>query len=189
MPLNLISNFAANVAQRNLAMSDAAATVSLAKLSAGTRVVSAKDDAASLAIGSRLEAERSGLNQALVNAGQAISMLQIADGAMSYVNDVLIRMKSLAVQAGSGSLSGTERSMINTEYQALLSEAPCAQDITLVCPDSAALRRTVYPLAGLSWVMAQKLRCKISRAKSRVPGTNFPPTAAQGHEKPAKLLK
>ena len=66
--------------------------------------------------------ERSGLNQALVNAGQAISMLQIADGAMSYVNDVLIRMKSLAVQAGSGSLSGTERSMINTEYQALLSE-------------------------------------------------------------------
>ena len=122
MPLNLISNFAANVAQRNLAMSDAAATVSLAKLSAGTRVVSAKDDAASLAIGSRLEAERSGLNQALVNAGQAISMLQIADGAMSYVNDVLIRMKSLSVQAGSGSLSGTERSMINTEFQALLSE-------------------------------------------------------------------
>ena len=53
MPLNLISNFAANVAQRNLAMSDAAATTSLAKLSSGSRVVSARDDAASLAIGSR----------------------------------------------------------------------------------------------------------------------------------------
>ena len=122
MPLNLISNFAANVAQRNLAMSDAAATSSLAKLSSGSRVVSAKDDAASLAIGSRLNAEVAGLKQASVNAGQAISMLQIADGAMAKVNDILVRMKSLAVQAGSGQLSGTERSMLDTEYQALRSE-------------------------------------------------------------------
>ena len=122
MPLNIISNFAANVAQRNLAVSDAAATNSLAKLSSGTRVVSAKDDAASLAIGSRLEAERTGLQQALVNAGQAVSMLQIADGAMAKVNDILVRMKALSVQAGSGSLSGTERSMLDTEYQALVSE-------------------------------------------------------------------
>ena len=122
MPLNVISNFAANVAMRNLAISDNAATTSLSKLSSGSRVVSAKDDAASLAVGSRLEAERTGLQQALVNAGQAISMLQIADGAMSYVNDVMVRMKSLAVQAGSGSLSGTERAMLDTEYQALLSE-------------------------------------------------------------------
>jgi flagellin len=122
MPLNVISNFAANVAMRHLRTSDAAATISLAKLSAGTRVVSAKDDAASLAIGSRLEAERSGLQQALVNAGQGVSMLQIADGAMAKVNDVLVRMKSLAVQAGSGSLSATERGMLNTEFQALVSE-------------------------------------------------------------------
>ncbi len=122
MPLNLISNFAANVAQRNLAMSDAAATTSLAKLSSGTRVVSSRDDAASLAVGSRLNAEVVGLKQASVNAGQAISMLQIADGAMAKVNDILTRMKSLAVQAGSGQLSATERSMLNTEYVALRSE-------------------------------------------------------------------
>jgi len=122
MPLNLISNFAANVAQRNLAMSDSAATTSLAKLSSGSRVVSAKDDAASLAVGSRLNAEVVGLKQAAVNAGQAISMLQIADGAMAKVNDILVRMKSLSVQAGSGQLSGTERSMLDTEYQALRSE-------------------------------------------------------------------
>ena len=122
MPLNLISNFAANVAQRNLAMSDSAATTSLAKLSSGSRVVSAKDDAASLAVGSRLNAEVVGLKQAAVNAGQAISMLQIADGAMAKVNDILVRMKALSVQAGSGQLSGTERSMLDTEYQALVSE-------------------------------------------------------------------
>ena len=122
MPLNLISNFAAHVAQRNLAMSDASATSSLAKLSSGSRVVSAKDDAASLAIGSRLNAEVVGLKQASVNAGQAISMLQIADGAMAKVNDILVRMKALSVQAGSGQLSGTERTMLNTEYEALRSE-------------------------------------------------------------------
>ena len=122
MPLNLISNFAANVAQRNLAMSDAAATSSLAKLSAGTRVLAAKDDAAALAIGNRLNAEIVGLKQAAVNAGQAVSMLQIADGAMAEVNDILVRMKSLSVQAGSGQLSATERQMLDTEFQALVSE-------------------------------------------------------------------
>ena len=70
MALNAISNFAANVAIRNLSQSDQAATRSLAKLSIGSRVVTAKDDAASLAVGSRLHAEVIGLKQAAVNAGQ-----------------------------------------------------------------------------------------------------------------------
>jgi flagellin len=122
MPLNIISNFASNIAQRNLATADAAATSSLAKLSSGSRVVSAKDDAAAMAIGSRLNAEIVGLKQASVNAGQAISMLQIADGAMAKTNDILVRMKSLAVQSGSGQLSATERTMLNTEFVALRSE-------------------------------------------------------------------
>ncbi len=122
MALNVVSNFAANVAHRNLTMSDAKATSSLAKLSAGTRVVNAKDDAAAMAIGSRLSTEVAGLKQASVNAGQAVSMLQIADGAMARVQDILVRMKTLAVQAGSGQLSGVERGMLDTEYQNLLSE-------------------------------------------------------------------
>ncbi len=122
MPLNVISNFAANVAHRNLVNSDMETTSSLAKLSAGTRVLTAKDDAASLAIGSRLAAEVSAMRQATVNAGQAISLLQVADGAMSQVQDILVRMKTLAVQAGSGQLGTTERAMLDTEYQALLLE-------------------------------------------------------------------
>jgi flagellin len=122
LALNIVSNYAANVATRYLAKADAAASASLAKLSAGTRVLSAKDDAASLAIGSRLNAEVQAQKQAKVNAGQATSMLQIADGAMSKVNDILVRMKTLAVQSGSGQLSGTERGMLDTEYQALTSE-------------------------------------------------------------------
>src|SRR3990170_4923360 len=122
MALTVLSNYAANVAHRNLTVADMAATSSLTKLSSGSRVVSAKDDAASMAIGSRLNSTVNSLKQASVNAGQGVSMLQIADGAMAKVNDVLIRMKTLAVQAGSGQLSGTERAMLNTEYQALLSE-------------------------------------------------------------------
>jgi len=122
MALNIVSNYAANVATRYLSKADSAASQSLAKLSAGTRVLGAKDDAASLAIGSRLNAEVQAQKQAKVNAGQATSMLQIADGAMSKVNDILVRMKTLAVQSGSGQLSNTERSMLDTEYQALMEE-------------------------------------------------------------------
>ena len=98
------------------------ATGSIAKLSAGTRVLTAKDDAASLAIGSGLAAEIAGQQQAQVNATQATSMLQVADGAMSTVNDILVRMKTLSVQAGSGQLGATERGDLDTEYQGLLSE-------------------------------------------------------------------
>ena len=122
MSLSIISNFASDVAHNSLVQSDMAMTNSLAKLSSGTRVVSAKDDAASMAIGSRLNAQVVGLQAAAVNTGQASSMLQVADGAMSSVNDILSRMKALAVQAGSGQLSSTERSMIDTEYQSLISE-------------------------------------------------------------------
>ena len=122
MSLTVISNFAANIARRHLGANDTEATSSLAKLSAGTRVLSAKDDAASLAVGSRLTAEISGLKQAAVNAGQAATMLQIADGAMAKINELLVRMKSLAVQSASGQLSATERIMLDTEYQALISE-------------------------------------------------------------------
>ncbi len=122
MALNIVSNFAANVATRNLAKTDAQVTASLAKLSSGSRVVSAKDDAASLAIGSRLRAEVAGLKQASVNAGQASSLLQIADGAFSTISDILVRTKALAVQSASGQLSSTERTVLNSEFVALKDE-------------------------------------------------------------------
>src|SRR3546814_7277013 len=118
MALNMVSNYAANVAHRNLSATDVTMTASLAKLSSGTRVVSAKDDAASMAIGSRLNSEIQALRQATVNAGQAASMLQIADGAMARTSDILTRLKTLAVQASSDQLGNTERGMLDTEYQA-----------------------------------------------------------------------
>ena len=130
MPLNVVSNYAANVAHRNLQMNDTAASNSLAKLSVGKRVVSARDDAASLAIGQRLNAEVLGLRQAVVNSGQANSMLQIADGAMSTGSDILTRMKVLAIQSSSANLSATERDFLDTEYQALFAEIDRIADDT-----------------------------------------------------------
>jgi flagellin len=81
-------------------------------------------------VGSRLHADAVSFRQAAINAGQAMAMLQIADGAMAKVNDILTRMKSLTVQAGSGQLSDTERSMLDTEYQALMSEVDRIADDT-----------------------------------------------------------
>ena len=130
MALNVISNFGANVALRNLASSDLAATRSVAKLSAGTRVLAARDAAAALAIGSGLRAEVASLKQATVNAGQAASMLQIAEGAMSTVTDILIRMKSLSVQSASGQLSNIERATLNAEFVALRAEIDRIADDT-----------------------------------------------------------
>ncbi|MBX2831445.1 MAG: flagellin [Rhodospirillales bacterium] len=122
MALNIISNYAANVAHRNLSASDEMATRSLAKLSSGTRVVSARDDAASMAIGARLNATTQALKTASVNVGQANSMLQIADGGMATIDDILVRMKTLSVQASSGNLSDTERGFLNDEFVQLRDE-------------------------------------------------------------------
>jgi len=122
MALNVVSNYAANVAQRYLQRADAEASRSVAKLSAGTRVLSAADDAASLAIGLSLKADVVSLKQAAVNVGQAAAAIQIAEGAMSTVTDILLRMKTLAVQSASDQLASTQRTMLNSEFTELLSE-------------------------------------------------------------------
>ncbi len=122
MALNTIFSLGAGLAQRNLRASNTALALSLAKLSAGRRVLSARDDAAALAIGARLGAEVAGLKQAQVNAGQGSAMLQVADGGMARINDILVRMKTLAVQAGSDTVSAGGRTAINAEFQALASE-------------------------------------------------------------------
>ncbi len=130
MALNVISNYAANVAQRYLQKADSEATRSVAKLAAGSRVLSARDDAASLAVGLSLKADVVSLKQAAVNVGQASSVIQIADGAMSTVTDILLRMKTLSVQAASDQLASTQRTMLNSEFTALLSEVDRVAAVT-----------------------------------------------------------
>ena len=130
MSLAVLHNAAANVANRLLSANDAAVSRSVAKLSAGTRVLAARDDATALSIGSRLEAEVAALAQAAVNAGQASTMLQIADGATAQIDGIIGRMKSLAVQAASAQLGSTERAMLDTEFQALKFEVDRIAKVT-----------------------------------------------------------
>jgi flagellin len=130
MALNVVSNYAANVAQRYLQRADAEASRSVAKLAAGTRVLSAADDAASLAIGLSLKADVVSLKQAAVNVGQAAAAIQIAEGAMSTVTDILLRMKTLAVQSSSDQLASTQRAMLNSEFTELLSEVDRVAAVT-----------------------------------------------------------
>src|SRR6218665_2612826 len=122
MGITFNTNVSALTAQRYLGSAGDAAASSLSKLSSGSRVPTAKDDAAGLAIGTKLKAEVAGLQQAGNNASQAISLLQIADGALSTSSDILQRMKSLAVQSSSGQLSDSDRSLLNQEFLNLRSE-------------------------------------------------------------------
>ena len=95
---------------------------SLAKLSSGSRIVRASDDAAGLAVASRLQANVTTLRQSATNGVQARSLLQTADGALARIGDMLQRMKALATQSNSGAVDATARGFINTEYQQLLGE-------------------------------------------------------------------
>ena len=122
MSLTGTTNTSAHTALRYLGQNQASASSSLAKLSSGSRIVKASDDAASLAVGTKLKADVTALKQAAVNAGQASSLLQVADGGMSEVSDILQRMKALAVQAQSGSVTDNERVFLDREYQQLVEQ-------------------------------------------------------------------
>ena len=122
MALTGTTNTSAHTALRYLSQNQASASSSLAKLSSGSRIVKASDDAASLAVGTKLKADVTALKQAAVNAGQASSLLQVADGGMSKVADILQRMKALAVQAQSGSVTDNERVFLDREYQQMIEQ-------------------------------------------------------------------
>lgn len=122
MPV-IATNTSANTALIYLNNNSRAMDKSLAKLSSGSRIVRASDDAAGLAVGSSLKADITTLKQGGINAVQARSVLQTADGALARVGDILQRMKSLTAQAVSGSVDNTSRGFIDQEYDALKAEA------------------------------------------------------------------
>lgn len=113
------TNTAANSALRFLNNNSASAANSVSKLASGSRIVRASDDAAGLAVSAKLSADTAVLKQAATNASQAASILQIADGGLARIGDVLERMKSLAAQAVSGAVTDAERDYIDAEYQEL----------------------------------------------------------------------
>jgi flagellin len=121
MPQFINTNLASLNAQRNLNSSQSALNTSLQRLSSGLRVNSAKDDAAGLAIASRMEAQVRGLNQAVRNANDGISLSQTAEGALGAMQANLQRMRELAVQASNATSAGDIGS-INNEYTQLQQE-------------------------------------------------------------------
>ena len=119
MPLSINTNVASMAAQRSFMSSNAALETAFERLSSGKRINSAVDDAAGLAIGKDLEARVSGLNQAIRNTNDGISMVQIAESAMDEATTILQRMRDLAVQAANDSLTTTERGYLDDEASKL----------------------------------------------------------------------
>ena len=109
-------------AQNNLSRSASSLETSIARLSSGLRVNSAKDDAAGLAIAERMTAQIRGFDVAARNANDGISLLQVADGALGKIGDNLQRMRELGVQAKNGTLNATDRSNLNREFTELANE-------------------------------------------------------------------
>ena len=105
-------------------------STSMTRLSTGLRINTAADDAAGMAIASRMTAQINGLNQAVRNANDAISMIQTADGATVEISNMFQRMRELAVQSLNGTNTDDDRSALDTEFQALLSEVERVADNT-----------------------------------------------------------
>lgn len=122
MPAVINTNVASLNAQRNLSASQLSLNTSIQRLSSGLRVNSAKDDAAGLAIAERMNAQVKGMNVAIRNANDAISLSQTAEGALGKVGDALQRMRELAVQSANATNGSSDRANLDAEYQELAAE-------------------------------------------------------------------
>jgi flagellin len=122
MGLRINTNVASLNAQRNLSGTKLMMDKTLEKLASGQRINRAGDDAAGLAISENLKAQIRGLSQAERNAQDGVSLVQIAEGALSEVLNILIRLRELGVQAASDTIGSTERKFLNVEFEQLMSE-------------------------------------------------------------------
>ena len=122
MGLRINTNVSSLNAQRNLGTTKLAQNKVLEQLSSGQRINRAGDDAAGLAISENLKAQIRGLGQAERNAQDGVSLVQIAEGALAEVGNIMIRLRELAVQAASDTIGPTERKFLNVEFEQLTSE-------------------------------------------------------------------
>src|SRR6185436_10034906 len=122
MPQTINTNIASLNAQRNLNASQSSLATSMQRLSSGMRVNSAKDDAAGLAIAERMNSQVRGMNVAIRNSNDGISLAQTADGALAQVGNSLQRMRELAVQARNSTNSSSDKDSLNKEFGQLQAE-------------------------------------------------------------------
>ena len=122
MTLSINTNIASIDAQRNLSSSQSSLATSMQRLSSGLRINTAKDDAAGLSIAERMNAQVRGMNVAIRNSNDGISLAQTADGALAQVSNSLQRMRELAVQARNSTNSSSDKDSLNKEFAQLQSE-------------------------------------------------------------------
>jgi flagellin len=122
MTFSMISNATSLGAQKNFMMTQKALGKSMGRLSSGLRIQSAADDAAGMGISSVMMADIRSVGQAERNANDAISMIQIAEGAMSEQQNIMARLRELAIQSANGALSNNERAFIDVEQTQLVTE-------------------------------------------------------------------
>jgi len=124
------TNVSASIAQSALARNDRALGTAMEQLSTGRKINSAADNASGLAITARMTSQIKGLDTAIRNANDAISMISTAEGALDEISNMLQRMRELAVQAGTGTTDSADRTYMNTEFSALRSEIDRIADNT-----------------------------------------------------------
>ena len=124
------TNMSANIATNAMTRNERTMGATMERLSTGIRINSAKDDAAGLAISSKMSSQINGLNQAVRNANDAISMIQVAEGAMKGMSDMLQRMRELAVQSISDSNTSSDRTALDSEFEQLKAEIERIADNT-----------------------------------------------------------
>lgn len=130
MGFRINTNIASIAAQRSLGVSNREAESNLSKLSSGTRITKAADDAAGLAISEKMKSGIRSMKQADRNANDGISMVQTAEGGLNEVSSILTRMRELAVQTSSDTVGDVERGMTNMEYQNLKLELERISQVT-----------------------------------------------------------
>ncbi len=122
MSMVVNTNVMSLVAQTNLSNTQSKLNNAITQLSSGLRINSAMDDPAGLAIGTAMQSQVNGMNQGVINANQAISAAQVADGAMGSVTNMLQQMRTLAVEAANGTNSASSSADLNSEYQQLMTQ-------------------------------------------------------------------
>src|SRR5579862_9063403 len=121
MSFSINTNVASLEAQNYLSISSDFQSKTISRVTSGLRIVSSGDDAAGLAIANGYRSDQSVLNQGIRNASDGLSQLQIADGGMNNISQLLDRARTLATQSASGTFTG-DRSVLNNEYQSVLGE-------------------------------------------------------------------
>ena len=130
MPLRINNNILAINSQRHLRLTNSDLTTRIERLASGLRVNRVADDAAGLAISERIRGQVNGLAQGIRNAEQAINLVQTAEGGLNEVNGILIRMRELAVQSASSTISDNNRQSLNSEFSQLSQEIDRIASVT-----------------------------------------------------------